>query len=327
MVGVFRRTVSFPNKNPNRPSQKPQISHHIRSISLPCRSHPLISQIKDDINGLTTWASASKFHPQTHSSLSHALTLLTDTHDTLHDILQLPQTCDSLRSNPLWVENLLEDFLRFVDVYGMFQTSVMSLKEENSAAQMALRKRDRSKLVLYAKAKKKMAKDMDKLVSGITCVTHQMHLPTASSSSSLSTAAFAAAGEAELARVISDVISVTVTVSVALFNGIAASFASRRMTWTQMAKLSSITGRSNSTRSMNYKEQEGIEELLEAGAVEAEGRGNNLRKKGEEEVRLVLKRMRDLESCICGIESVTEKVFRALINSRVALLNALTLTQ
>ncbi|MED6119215.1 hypothetical protein PIB30_009865 [Stylosanthes scabra] len=310
-AGVFRRTVSFP-KNLNRPLQKPQISHHIRSISLPCRSHPLISQIKDDINTLTTWASTSKFHPQTHSNLSHALTLLTDTHDTLHDILQLPQTRDSLRSNPLWVENLLEDFLRFVDVYGMFQTSIMSLKEENSAAQIALRKRDHSKLVHYAKAKKKMAKDMDKLVNGIRCVTLQMPLPVPS-------------GDAELARVLSDVISVTVTVSAALFNGIAASFSSRRLSsWTQMVKLSSIT-RSNSSRSMNFKEHEGIEELLEADEVE--GNGNNLRKKGEEEVRLILKRMRDLESCISGIESVTEKVFRALINSRVALLNALTLTQ
>ncbi|MED6106344.1 hypothetical protein PIB30_004120 [Stylosanthes scabra] len=321
MVGVFRRTVSFP-KNLNRPSQKPHISHHIRSISLPCRSHPLISQIKEDINTLTTWASTSKFHPQTHSNISHALTLLTDTHDTLHDILQLPQTRDSVRSNPLWVENLLEDFLRFVDVYGMFQTSIMSLKEENSAAQMALRKRDHSKLVLYAKAKKKMAKDMDKLVTAIRCITQQMHLPTPSSSSS------PAVGDAELARVLSDVISVTVTISVALFNGIAASFASRRLSsWTQMVKLSSITGRSNSSRSMNFKEHEGIEELLEADEVEGSGHSNNLRKMGEEEVRLVLKRMRDLENCICGIESVTEKVFRALINSRVALLNALTLTQ
>ncbi|KAI4336713.1 hypothetical protein L6164_015205 [Bauhinia variegata] len=130
MVGVFRRSLSFPNKTPGCPSQ---ISHHIRSISLPSRSHPLISQIKHEINDLTTWASTSKLSQQTYSNLFHALTLLKD----VHDCLQLPQTQESLRRQPQWVENLLEDFLRFLDVYGIFQTSILTLKEEHSAAQEA----------------------------------------------------------------------------------------------------------------------------------------------------------------------------------------------
>lgn len=186
----------------------------------------------------------------------------------------------------------------------------MALKEENSAAQMAIRKRDESKVVLYAKAKKKMAKEMEKLVCGIRCVT-QAQLQVPASSPELATVA-----DAELARAVSDVISLTVSVSVALFNGIAMSFASRRLSWTQMVKLSRKGRRVN-------KEHEGIEELQQGDGVESLG---NLRKKGDEEVRLVLNTMRDLEGCICGIESVSEKVFRALINSRVALLNTLTLT-
>ncbi|TKY75308.1 hypothetical protein E2542_SST04075 [Spatholobus suberectus] len=313
MVSVFRRSLSFPNKNPNRPSQKPHISHHIRSISLPCRSHPLISKIKDEINDLTSWASTSKSNPQTSTTLSHGLTLLKDTHETLQHILHLPQTLESLRSHPLWVEKLLEDFLRFVDAYGMFQTSILALKEEHSSAQMAIRKRDESKAVIYAKAKKKMAKEMEKLVSVLRCVAvarHQQHCTLQVPAS---------VADAELRHVVADVMSVTVSVSVALFNGIAASFAPRRLSWTQMVKLSRNGGRVN-------KEHEGVEELRQQSGVEMEMLWN-LKKKGEEEVRSVLKKMRDLEECICGIESLTEKVFRALINSRVALLNILTLTQ
>ncbi|XP_061372800.1 uncharacterized protein LOC133315236 [Gastrolobium bilobum] len=313
MVGVFRRSLSFPNKNPNRPSQKPPISHHIRSISLPCRSHPLISQIKDEINDLTIWASISKSHLQTSTNLSHGLTLLKDTHETLRDILQLPQTRESFRSNPTWVEKLLEDFLRFVEAYGMFQTSILALKEEHSSAQMATRKRDESKVVVYLKAKKKMAKEMEKLVSGVRCVTQQhqqygmlQQVPVSLASN---------IEDNELGRVIADVMSVTVSVSVALFNGIAMSFSSRRLsTWTQMIKLCRKGRRVN-------KEHEGIEEFQEQESL------GNLKKKGDEEVRSLLKRMRDLEGCICGIETVSDKVFRALINSRVALLNTLTLTQ
>ncbi|KAK7351794.1 hypothetical protein VNO77_11492 [Canavalia gladiata] len=310
MVGVFRRSFSFPNKNPNRPTQKPPISHHIRSISLPSRSHPLISQIKDELSHLTTSPSTSNSHPLTSTNLSHSLTLLKDTHETLQHILHLPQTLESLRSHPLWVEKLLEDFLRFVDAYGMFQTSLLALKEEHSSAQMAVRKRDESKVVAYIKAKKKIAKEMEKLASGLRCVAVTQHQQYCTLQVPASVA------DAEVRHVIADVMNVTVSVSSALFNGVATSFASRRLSWAQMVKLSRRGGRVN-------KEHEGIEELR-CSTMESL---RNLKKKGDEEVRSVLKTMRDLEECICGIETVSEKVFRALINSRVALLNTLTLTQ
>jgi len=318
MVGVFRRSVSFPNKNPNRPSQKPQISHHIRSISLPCRSHPLISQIKDEINGLKSWTnSTSKSQPLTSKNLSNGLTLLKQTHETFQDILQLPQTQESLRYHPQWVEKLLEYSLRFVDAYGMFQTSILSLKEEHSSVQIAIRKRDESKLAIYLKAKKKLSKEIEKLVSGIRCVNltvtqqQQLHVPVYSSSPTL----LSVSDSVELGRVIEDVMSLTVSVSVALFNGVAMSFASKRFSWVKMVR------KGGSCK----KECEGIEEIQNVlNEVESIG---NLKKKGDEEVRSVLKRMRDLEENICGIESVSDKVFRALINSRVLLLNTLTLSQ
>ena len=189
----------------------------------------------------------------------------------------------------------------------------MSLKEEHSSAQMAIRKRDESRVVAYVKAKKKISKEMEKLVSVLRCVhvtQHQQHSTLQVPSSVV---------DAQLRHVIADVMSVTVSVSVALFNGIGVSFASRRLSWTQMVRLSRNGGREN-----NNKEHEGIEELRNGVGME---RLQNLKKKGDEEVRLVLKKMRDLEECVCGIETVTEKVFRALINSRVALLNILTLTQ
>ncbi|KAK8642295.1 hypothetical protein V6N13_011646 [Hibiscus sabdariffa] len=50
-----------------------------------------------------------------------------------------------------------------------------------------------------------------------------------------------------------------------------------------------------------------------------------LRRKGDdEEVKMELKRMQDLERCIADIESGSDKAFRSLINTRVSLLNTLT---
>ncbi|KAJ6306230.1 hypothetical protein OIU78_021531 [Salix suchowensis] len=123
MAGVFKRSLSFPNKIPSRAPSKPPISYHNRSISLPCRSHPLISQLKNEIDELKTWS--SKLENRTSVWLCCGLSRLKDVQDSLDDILQLPQTQESLRLHPTWAEKILEDFLRFVDVYGIFQTLVL----------------------------------------------------------------------------------------------------------------------------------------------------------------------------------------------------------
>ncbi|XP_050231657.1 uncharacterized protein LOC126680559 [Mercurialis annua] len=299
MVGVFLRSLSFPNKNPNR-SSKPPLSHHIRSISLPCRSHPLISQLSDAVNELKIWS--SKSDNRTSSWLCDGLTRLKLVHDSLDDLLQLPQTQESLRRYPDWIEKLLQDFLRFVDVYGTFQTSVLSLKEDQFAAQVAVRKRNDSKIALYVKSRKKMAKEMSKLANTIRDISPSF-VPGLDSLS---------VNDTELVGVIGDVIEVTLSVSAALFNGISTSFSSR--------KLSSWTGLRLLIRAKKVKILEGIQEFEEVGVENLWG----LRKKGDEEVRMVLKRMGDLELCINGIESGGEKVFRSLINTKVALLNSLT---
>ncbi|XWS20868.1 hypothetical protein CRYUN_Cryun30bG0006000 [Craigia yunnanensis] len=298
MVGVFRRSLSFPNKTPNRPT-KPPISH-IRSISLPCRSHPLISQLKDEITELKTWSC----NPDNRTSawLCDGLSRVKDVHDSLHDILQLPQTHELLRHNREWVEKLLEDFLRFTDVYGIFQTSFLALKEEQLAARMALRRKDESKIAMYLKGRKKMAKEIAKLVSSIRCIGRY----------SFPVSALVSIADTELVGVISDVIEVTVSVSLALFNGISLSFTSRKSSW---------MGLTLSKKANNVKIEESIKEFQQIGEANMWG----FRKKGDEEVRMVLKRMQDLERCIADVESGSEKAFRSFINTMVSLLNTLTM--
>ncbi|KAL5778339.1 hypothetical protein ACOSP7_011265 [Xanthoceras sorbifolium] len=301
MVGVFRRSLSFPNKHPNRPSKPPIMSHHIRSISLPCRSHPLISQIKNEVNELKTWS--TKPDGRTSTWLCDGLSRLKDVHDSLVDILQLPQTQDSLRNQNDWVEKLLEDFLRFVDVYGIFQTSVMALKEEQFAAHVAIRKRDESKLAMYLKARKRMAKELTKLVSAIRYIG-QYPVPRSMLTSMADT---------ELAGVVSDAVEATMLVTTALLNGISEALAPR--------KSSSWMGLRLKKNTKKAKMEEGIQEFQQVGVERLWG---VMRKKSEEEVRVVSKKMRDLEGCVRDIESVCEKVFRSLINTRVSLLNTLT---
>lgn len=295
MVGVFRRSLSFPNKHPNRPPK----SHHIRSISLPCRSHPLISQIKDEISELKTWS--TKPDDRTSTWLCDGLSRLKDVHDSLHEILHLPQAQDSLRDQHEWIEKLLEDFLRFVDVFGIFQTSVMTLKVEHFAARVAIRKKDDAKIALYLKSRKRLAKEMLKLVSAIRCIG-QYQVPRSMLASIV---------DSELAGVVTDAAQVTMLVTVALFNGISTAFASRKSSW---------MGLRLSKKANTVKIEEGIQEFQQVGVESLWG----FRKKGDEQVKVVLMKMKNLEDCICGIEFASEKVFRSLITTRVSLLNTLT---
>ncbi|XP_059281512.1 uncharacterized protein LOC132035256 [Lycium ferocissimum] len=297
MVANFRRSLSFPN-HPNH-SNKPKKSFHVRSASLPCRSHPLISQLKDDLNGLKTWA--CKPENRTCAWLCDGLSQLKVVHESLDDLLQLPQTRESLHGHSDLVEKLLDDFLHFVDVYGIFQTLILTFKEEHLAAQVAVRRKDESKIASYAKALRKMAKEMDKLASSVQCIgkyiVPQECVPVPD-------------GDAELAEVMKDIIEVTLLVSIALFNGLAVSLAFPKpsCSWIGLGM-----------KTKKVKENEAIVEFVEMGLE------NLLRKnKGGEEVKIASKKMHELEDCICGIEIGGEKVFRSLINARVSLLNVFT---
>ncbi|KFK34462.1 hypothetical protein AALP_AA5G148600 [Arabis alpina] len=303
MVGVFRRSLSFPNK-PSQPS-KPRVSHHTRSISLPCRSHPLISHINHEISTIKSWSSfAGEAHRRTTTAwLSDGLSLLKDVHETLADILHLPQSQESLRNRPVFFENLLEDLLRFVDAYGIFRTSLLSLREHQSAAQVALRKKDDLKMSSYVKSRRSLAKDIAKLTSSIRePKTKHQHFHVDGVNGTY--------GDAELASVISDVIGVTVSVSVALFNGVYFSLReSKTTTFIGFLKRSE----------KKEKVEEGIMEMKEVEEKSLVG----LSKKKNDEVKSLMKKMMDFENAICEIECGSEKVFRGLITTRVSLLNAL----
>ncbi|KAA8537429.1 hypothetical protein F0562_026884 [Nyssa sinensis] len=271
VVSRFRRSLSFPNHpNCTPKSKKP---YHVRSASLPCRSHPLISQIKDKINELKTWS--SKPGNRTSSWLCDALSRLRTVHESLDDILQLPQTHESLRQHSHLIEKLLEDFLRFVDVYGIFQTLILTLKQEHSAAQVAVRKKNDLKIALYVKALKKMAKEMSKLVSNVQSIGR----------CSAPGLVFISNEDIELAEIIGNVNEVTVSVSVALFTGISSSLPSRKSTWLRLRL---------SKKPKKLKIEQGIQEFQQVGVDSLWG----LRKKEDEEVRMILKKMHYLEDCI-----------------------------
>ena len=165
--------------------------------------------------------------------------------------------------------------------------------EEQLAAQVAIRRRDEPKAAQFVKCQKKMEKEMRKLGSTVRSAGR---FPN---------------GDGELISIIRDVNHATILVSIALFNGVSSSSSSRRFQW---------KGLRLTKKAKKEKVEECIQEFQEVGMEIFCG----LKKKGDEEVRIGLKRMHALESCINGIELCSERVLRSLLNTRVSLLNILT---
>ncbi|CAL1355389.1 unnamed protein product [Linum trigynum] len=299
MAGKFMRSLSFPNKKP----PPPPISHHLRSISLPSRPHPLISHLRRQIDELHLWSSQQPGGTRTSAWLCDGLAQLKDVHDYLDDIIQLPQTREYLWRHPGWIENLLEDFLRFADAYGTFQNVMFGMKELHLSVQVAVRKRDDLKVVMFLKSRRKLCVEMAKLV-------HAIQTPRRSSSSPV----VLVPETLELAGILREIMEVTVLVSTVVFNG----FSTRKTTsgW-----MDGLRKRARQSTKVVVDEEVGVEEIREVGVECLLG----LKRKGEEEVRTVMRRMQKMETCICKIENGGERVFRSLISTRVSLLNCLAL--
>lgn len=308
----YRRTVSFPNPGPTFPARPATKSLHVRSVSLPsARPSPLIPQLRDEINELRAWDRdrASSSYRAGSGRVCDGLARLNGILDSLDDVLQLPLTQGSLSSSTTLVEKLLEDFLQFVDVYGIFRASMLGLKQELSGAQVAIRRKDVSKMGLHVKAQKKIANEIGKLVPAVGSIPDADHHPPTISTLD---------EEEELRHVIRDVQGLTKSMSAGLFRSVSSSFGPGQKPIWDGLRLG---------LSRRVRKGEGIEEFEEV--VEGVEILMGLRKKGEkeksEEMRKgVLRRMQELEDCIGEIERGSEKVFRSLISTRVSLLNILT---
>ncbi|XP_042065602.1 uncharacterized protein LOC121809126 [Salvia splendens] len=165
--------------------------------------------------GLHSWSADAR----TSAWLCDGLHHLKSVHESLDDLLHLPQTRDSLRgagcseSNHL-IEKLLEDFLRFVDVHRTFQTLLLCLKEEHSA----VRRKDDAGVAARSKNLGKIAKEIGKLSSDFASVGKSADPPRKVYDE-----------EVEIRDVIDGVVEGTVGVSNALFGGISISVAFRKV--------------------------------------------------------------------------------------------------
>ncbi|XP_008812060.2 uncharacterized protein LOC120104466 [Phoenix dactylifera] len=300
MVAGFRRSLSLPGPNPSSPGRKgralPEKAYHVRSTSLPCRSHPAVASLEDEIRALRSWQSRPEPESGSADWICAGLARIELLHASLDDLLQLPQAQDTLRrrSSAPWTDRLLDDFLRFADAYGSFRSVLISLKETQSELQTAIRRRDEARVASSVRYQKRIQKDLAKLAVSIR-----------EASRSPTSALAADAAEAEMAGIMREATAATAMASAAVFLAIGAVSSAASAAAASTSRASSwVVG---PLRKLSMR------------------RSSPLKKRDWEEWESeALERLEALEECVESLESKTERVFRSLVNTRVSLLNILT---
>ncbi|CBI14780.3 unnamed protein product, partial [Vitis vinifera] len=113
---------------------------HVRSISLPSRSHPTTLKIQEELNKLRTLEASST---STLETICNGLSGLQELYKCLDELLGLPSTQQALshHQHEKWVNDLLDGPVRILDVCGSVRDVIAQFKEKIRDLQSALRRR------------------------------------------------------------------------------------------------------------------------------------------------------------------------------------------
>uniref|UniRef100_A0A0D9VJA5 Uncharacterized protein n=1 Tax=Leersia perrieri TaxID=77586 RepID=A0A0D9VJA5_9ORYZ len=124
MVVGFRRTISFPApKAAAGMATAKGEAYRVRSASLPCRFHPLVVQLDEDVAAMRATVGRLASSAASAGSVAAAAEQLGRVLVSLSELLHHPQAQEPLRrlGRSPFAERLLDDFLRLADAHGSFR--------------------------------------------------------------------------------------------------------------------------------------------------------------------------------------------------------------
>ncbi|KAJ9703855.1 hypothetical protein PVL29_005221 [Vitis rotundifolia] len=144
---------------------------HVRSISLPSRSHPTTLKIQEELNKLRKWEASST---STLGTICNGLSGMEELYKCLDELLSLQSTQQAIshHQHEKWVEELLDGSVNLLDVCCNTRDVISQFKENVGDLQSALRRRKgdvciESSINNYICSRKKMNKDAKKLLAAM----------------------------------------------------------------------------------------------------------------------------------------------------------------
>uniref|UniRef100_A0A0D9WUA4 Uncharacterized protein n=1 Tax=Leersia perrieri TaxID=77586 RepID=A0A0D9WUA4_9ORYZ len=259
---------------------------HVRSASVPCHSHPLLTHVDDQLLALRSWTSNPADNPL---SLAHVRALLC----LLDELLHLPAAillAAGDASSSTTTETLLHGFLVLADAFGTFLSSLLALRSHAADLHAAVRRRDIPKIASAARAHRHLAKDIAHLAAAV----------------SRDAAACRCATTTAEIRTVAEAINDTAVASASVFM--------------EVASLVDAAAAAASPAPATTKKRLVPAPLRSKKVQLLASSGDEMRE------AVALQKLKELEQCIEEVESESEKVFRSLVQARVSLLNIHTPT-
>ncbi|OVA11240.1 Protein of unknown function DUF241 [Macleaya cordata] len=294
---------------------------HVRSISLPTRSHPEFYRIDEDLKKVQTWESmAASTTPLKANTIQIGLVGLAELYNSFEDVLSLPLTKQALANNHQnkeLVDEILDGSVRLLDIISTVKDILASMKEQVQDLQSAIRRKSsageiNNKVGAYICFRKKVKKDISKCIVALKRMGNLYCEPSPSlEQDHLSM----------VVRLLSEVRVITISIFQHLLSFISASkpMKARNGRWALISKLMhkgrvACEGEHESTMSEV--------EIVDVAIFDAISAGKASSKDTEmEKLQAAQKWLEKLENGIEGLEAESEFTFRRLIQSRVSLLN------
>ncbi|KAK3131315.1 hypothetical protein QOZ80_6BG0504860 [Eleusine coracana subsp. coracana] len=299
MAPSFGRSISFP-LSPARSSSSSKekgkgnkaAARHVRSISLPSsRTHPLLAHLQTTVRAAQpASAPAGLAHI---AAVAELLLLLL--------LLLLPKETTSSFAED---SSLLDAFLVLADAYGAFQEAVVELKRHAADVQAALRRRDAARLASAVRAQRQAHKDVARIASSSILRNLFIRPPHAPQPLQIEVV--------EVSGVLAEAVSCIASASAAVFSAV--EFISSAATTAAAATASSLS-------SSSKKATTNIISLVKRKSTASSSSSSS---DNQEKELAALQRLQDLHDCIDQIEAGSDKVFRTILHTRVALLNIQT---
>ena len=282
---------------------------HVRSISLPSKSHPTTLKIQEELNKLRTSEASST---SALGAISNGLSGLGELYNCM-DELTLPSTQQaiSLHQHERWANELLDGSIILLDICGVTRDAISQFKENIGDLWSALKRRKgdlctESSINNYNTSRKKLSKDAKKLLGVLKKMYNKFEAsPLLDQDHQTST----------VIRVLKEV----TIMSISIFQSLLLLFSSpilksRPSRWSLVSKFMHKGTVACEEKHQNM-ELENVDIILVAISSEE----SNL-----EKMQLACKGMKALEISIEGLNNGLDSMFRHLIKTRASLLNTIS---
>ncbi|XP_052194262.1 uncharacterized protein LOC127802468 [Diospyros lotus] len=277
--------------------------YHVRSISLPSRSHPLIPQFNEHLCRLRSSEGTYTSLP----SLRNRASGLEDLYDCVADLLLLPHTQQALahEGHKKLVDGALDGYLKLLDACATTKDIFSQTKEDVKELVSSLRrKRNAVNVGEFLASRKKVQKVIKKLVKDLKSIRNEDLLSDTDQEA------------VAIVSLLKEVEAVTLAVLSSFLSYAAGTKPeSRQNGWSLVSKLMHWKNEACQSKEIALTEFQEVDAAVQSLIVSS--------KSDDKRTIEVVQQIGKLELSIQGLEENLERLMRHLIKTRVSLLNIL----